>query len=134
MSQNREQIYLQAIELCKDKQKMVVFIEDLIVYLPISKPTFYDYYPPDSNELNAIKALINENKVNMKVSIRAKLHKGDGGGAGLLALYKLICTDDERKKLSMTHVDHTTKGNALGSAPMSKEDFKELDDRIESEY
>lgn len=110
MAYDRDKIYIQAEEAIKEHG--LFFIEDIVAYLPISKPTFYDYYPIDSNELNTLKELLDENKVNMKVKLRKKLANGDKA-AEILALYKLIATDDERRALSMQHVDHTTKGEKV---------------------
>lgn len=110
MAYDKENIYQQAIDAIEDNG--LFFIEDIIAYLPISKPTFYDYYPIDSNELNYLKGLLNRNKVQMKVELRRKLSKGDKA-AEILALYKLIATEDERRALSMQHIDHTSKGEKI---------------------
>lgn len=93
------------------EQLNLFFIEDIIAYMPISKPTFYSYWPIDSNELNDLKELLEKNKINEKIELR-KLFK-EGQSVEKLALYKLICTDTERKALSMNHIDHTTDGEKL---------------------
>ena len=110
MAYDKDKIYIQAEKAIKEHN--LYFIEDIVAYLPISKPTFYDYYPIDSNELNALKEMLDANKVEMKVKLREKLSKGDKA-AEILALYKLIATEDERRALSMQHVDHTTKGERI---------------------
>jgi hypothetical protein len=66
----------------------------------------------DSDELNALKAMLDTNKVRMKAKLRTKLADGDKA-AEILALYKLIGTDEERRALSMQHVDHTTQGKPI---------------------
>lgn len=101
-----KKIFEQAKELIKKHH--LFFIEDIISMLPISKPTFYDYFKVDSDEFNELKELIDIERVNMKVVIRAKLSKS-GKAAELLALYKLICTDEERKALSMNYQEHSGK-------------------------
>lgn len=110
MANDKNKIFEQAKE--QVVKHNLYFIEDIIAYLPISKPTFYDYFKVDSNELNTLKELLDTNKVNMKVKLRNKLSQGEKA-AEILALYKLIATDEERKALSMTHVDHTTKGETV---------------------
>ncbi len=134
MSYDKNEILEKAKALCQDKEKNVLFIEDLITYLPCAKATFYLLFPYGSDELDIIKELIEANRVVTKSAIRAKLFNGKGGGMGFLALYKLICSDEERKALSMTHIDHTTKGKSIASQPLSKEDYQQLDDELESEY
>ena len=34
-----------------------------------------------------------------------------------MALMKLICTDDERKKLAMQYNDHSTNGKEINTSP-----------------
>jgi len=123
MAYNQEEIYSLAISSIEKEN--LYFIEDVISFLPISKPTFYDYFKVDSNELNYIKELLDGNKIRMKIKLRRKLSEGDKA-AEILALYKLIATDDERKALSMQHIDHsgevTTNIISLGNgtAPETK--------------
>src|SRR5574343_131863 len=72
------------------------FFDDIVAFLPCSKPTFYEFFPVESNELNDLKELLERNKVNKKVEIRTKLFKSDKA-AELLALYRLICTKEEQQ-------------------------------------
>ena len=110
MANNREKIYKKALDLIPKHH--LFFIEDVIAMLPISKPTFYDYFKIDSNELNSIKELLDIEKVNMKVKLRAKMYNSKTDTA-TLALYKLICSDEERMKLSQAYVDVSTQGESL---------------------
>lgn len=88
------------------------FVEDIVAFIPCSKPTFYEHFPVDSNELNNLKALLEENKIRTKSSIRAKLFKSNKA-AELLALYRLIATPEEHQKLNQSYIDHTSKGDKL---------------------
>lgn len=110
MAYDKKAIFEKAKQAIIDNS--LYFIEDVVAFLPIVKVTFYDYFPIDSNEMNDIKELLDDNKISMKVKLRKKLSEGDKA-AEILALYKLIATDDERRALSMQHVDHTTKGESL---------------------
>lgn len=100
MAYNRKKIYQQAKDLII-KHKLF-FIEDVVAYLPISKPTFYEFFQVGSNEFNELKDLLEEQRITVKVSMRSKWYKSDNATLQL-SLMKLICTDEERKKLSMTH-------------------------------
>ena len=111
MAYDREKIYKQALSALKEN-KDIHFIDDLLCFLPISRPTFYDFFPVDSDKLNTIKEGIELNKLKAKIDIRKKLYNGDKA-AELISLYKLIGTDDERRALSMQSIDHTTKGDKL---------------------
>lgn len=110
MAYNKDKLYDQAIKAIKKHN--LYFIEDIVAFIPCSKPTFYEHFPVDSNELNNLKELLEDNKVSMKVKLRHRLSQGDKA-AEILALYKLIATDSERQALSMQHVDHTSKGEKI---------------------
>ena len=76
------------------------FIEDIVAFLPCSKPTFYEFFPVDSNEFNELKDLLETNRTELKVSMRSKWYKSNAP-ALQMALMKLIATPEELKKLSM---------------------------------
>lgn len=94
------------------KEYNLYFISDIVAYAECGTTTFYELFPAGSKESETLKELLTENKVAMKVKLRNKLANGDKA-AEILALYKLIATDDERRALSMQHIDHTTKGQKI---------------------
>lgn len=110
MAYDKEDIFDKAIKAI-EKNKLY-FIEDVCAFLPVGKTTFYDFFPLESNEMNTIKELLDDNKISTKVRLRKKLENGDKA-AEILALYKLIATPDERSALSMQQIDHTTKGEKI---------------------
>lgn len=110
MAYNKQNIYTQAVEAIKKNN--LFFIEDIVAFIPCSKPTFYDFFPVDSNELNNLKTLLEENKVKTKSAIRAKLFKS-AKAAELLALYRLICTKEEHQLLNQQYIDHTSGGDKI---------------------
>ena len=87
------------------------FIEDIVSYLPCNKTTFYEH---KLNESNAIKDALQKVKTETKVSMRSKWYKSDNATLQM-GLMKLISSDEERKKLSQSHIDHTTKGKEITS-------------------
>ena len=101
MAYDRIKIYEQAKEVIV-KHKLF-FIEDIVAFLPISKPTFYEYFDIDSNEFNELKELLETNRVTLKVSMRSKWYTSNAP-ALQMALMKLIASPEELRKLSMTHV------------------------------
>ena len=78
------------------------FIEDIVAFLPCSKPTFYEHFPIESNEINELKELLETNRTELKVSMRSKWYKSNAP-ALQMALMKLIATPEELRKLSMQH-------------------------------
>ena len=115
MAYDRNKIFEQAKEMIV-KHKLF-FIEDIVAFLPISKPTFYDYFKPDSNEINELKELLEQNRVTLKVSMRSKWYTSNAP-ALQMALMKLIATPEELRKLSMNH---------QVTEEVEKPIFKELD-------
>jgi len=97
MAYDRVKIFEQAKEVTV-KNKLF-FIEDIVSFLPIAKKTFYEYFPIDSNESNALKELLETNKTNVKVAMRSKWYKSDNPTLQV-ALMKIIATDDEAHRLN----------------------------------
>lgn len=83
-----------------DKYK-IVFITDIMAYVPFSKALFYK---KGLDKVEAIKVAIVENKVLIKAGLRQKWYKGSNA-ITQLALYKLIGTETERKAISNAQVE-----------------------------
>lgn len=113
MAYDKVKIFEQAKEMIV-KHKLF-FIEDIVAFLPISKPTFYEYFPIESNEVNELKGLLETNRVELKVSMRSKWYKSNAP-ALQMALMKLIATPEELKKLAMNYTDHTTAGEKINQS------------------
>ena len=111
MAYDRKKIFEQAKEMIV-KHKLF-FVEDIVAFLPCSKPTFYDFFPPDSNELNELKELLETNRTELKVSMRSKWYKSNAP-ALQMALMKLIATPDELKRLSMQYNENNNTHNVEG--------------------
>jgi len=99
-----EEQALEAIEKYK-----LFFIDDVVSYLPCSTATFYNH---KLEELETIKEALKKVRTEIKVSMRSKWYKSDNATLQM-GLMKLIGTDEERKKLSQNHTDHTTGGEKL---------------------
>jgi hypothetical protein len=97
MAYDRKKIFEQAKEVIV-KHKLF-FIDDIIAFLPISKSTFYEWKLEQSDEL---KDLLNQNRTELKVSMRSKWYKSNAP-ALQMALMKLIASPEELRKLSMNH-------------------------------
>lgn len=102
MAYDKTKIFEQAKEaIVKHK---LFFVEDIVAFIPISKQTFYDYYPVNSDELDTLKTMLEINRTTLKVSMRSKWYTSNAP-ALQMALMKLIATPEELKKLSMTFVE-----------------------------
>ena len=103
MAYKTEVLFNIAIEQIK-KHKLF-FIEDIIAFLPCSKPTFYEHFPNESNYYKKMFEELEKNRTELKVSMRSKWYKSNAP-ALQMALMKLICTDEERKKLAMQYSEN----------------------------
>jgi hypothetical protein len=74
----------------------LIWIEEVVSYLPCSKPTFYEH---KLNELNSIKEAVQKNRDDLKVGLRKKWYESDNATTQI-ALYKLIGTDDESDRIN----------------------------------
>lgn len=109
---NKEELYNIAID--KAKKHKLIWIEEIVSFLPCSKTTFYDFYPLNSNELNALKEIIENNRVEIKTAMRKKWYDSDNATLQI-GLMKLISTEEEAARLNGSNqkIDHTTKGEAI---------------------
>jgi len=127
MAYDRKKIFEQAKEVTV-KNKLF-FIEDIVAFLPCSKNYFYDHFPPDSNEYDELKALLDTNRTTLKVSMRSKWYTSNAP-ALQLALMKLISTPEELKKLSMQFIEseNTNKNQTFDISKIyDKEARKEVE-------
>ena len=104
------------------EENNLYFIEDIVTYLPCSKKTFYNHNLPD---LPDIKEALETNRVTEKVKMRKKWADSDNATLQL-AHYKLICNDEERRKISMNYNEHAGKGGESLFGNVSDEKAKEI--------
>ena len=103
MAYKTEDLFNTAIEQIK-KHKLF-FVEDIIAFLPCRKSTFYEHFPNDSDYYKRMFEELEQNRTELKVSMRSKWYKSNAP-ALQMALMKLICTDEERKKLAMQYSEN----------------------------
>ncbi|CAB4152409.1 hypothetical protein UFOVP615_10 [uncultured Caudovirales phage] len=103
---NKQEIFEQA-KLLMEKHKFV-FMEHLIAFLPISKQTFYHYFPVGSDEMDAIKKLMEKEKTIVKRNILVKWKASDDVKAQKY-LYMLTGSREERQRLSGLPTDEDLK-------------------------
>ena len=112
MAYNNSELFEKAKKIAKSKK--LIFVEEIVGWLPCSKPTFYDHFPPESNEFNELKEILENNRIEMKSGMRTKWYKSDNATLQV-ALMKLISNEDEAARLNGSNqkIDHTTKGEKL---------------------
>ena len=121
MAYDRKKIFEQAKEMIV-KHKLF-FVDDIVAFLPCSNSTFYDFFPANSEELDELKELLNQNRTTLKVSMRSKWYTSNAP-ALQMALMKLIATPEELRKLSMQFIESENKNtniSILNIDPLSNE-------------
>jgi len=106
MAYNQKEIFNKALKVITKNN--LYFIEDVVAFLPCDKTTFYRFFEVESNEYNAIKELLDQNRINAKVGLRKKWNDSDNATLQI-GLYKLIGSEDERKKLNSAYIDQKTE-------------------------
>ncbi len=105
MAYDKKQLLKQCLEIIDDKK--LFFFTDVYGILGISSSTFYSHFPKESKEYKELEQAITKQKMALKVSMRNKWYKSENATLQM-GLMKLISTDEERKRLSQQHIDHTT--------------------------
>lgn len=77
MAYDRQIIFQQAQAAIREHN--LFYIEDVVAFLPVSKHTFYRFFQIECDEYDAIKKMLEANKVRTKAFIRNKLYEDKGG-------------------------------------------------------
>ena len=93
--ENRKKVYKICLETLEKED--VTTIEDLLTYLPISKETFYRYYPTESNEYDIIKRAIEKRKAKTKQLLRKVWKSPHASPAERIFYYKLLANKEEKE-------------------------------------
>lgn len=107
MAYKTAELHKKALKVIKEHN--LIFIEDVVAYLPCSKPTFYAHSLNESDEL---KELLEQNKIRTKTELREKWYESSNATLQM-ALYKLLATQQEHRKLAMEYRDHTSRGESI---------------------
>lgn len=94
MSEDRDKVEAGAIKAIEENK--LVFIGEIIPYIPIAKSTFYDWGLEKSDN---IRAALHNNRVDTKVKLRAQMFDS-GNTSDRAMLYKLCGTQEERDILN----------------------------------
>ncbi len=87
---------LEKLALSVIQREQLIWIEEVISFLPCVKSTFYGY---DLHESNTIKKELETNRINQKIKLRNKMLESDNPTL-IIACYKLLGTDEETTRLS----------------------------------
>lgn len=117
MAYNTQDLLAKALKIIPEKN--LFFFEDVYTFLGISKSTFYEHFPNQSNDYKQIAELLNQNAVTTKHSMRKKWYKSDNATLQV-SLMKMIGNDEDRKRLTQTYSKNELSG-AIGTVDLSKD-------------
>ncbi len=92
--------------------KHIYFIEDVLAGVGIARQTFYTHFPKDSQDYKDIVSLLTQNKIKTKQKLRTKWLELDNPTLQV-ALMKLLGNKRDRKRLTQSHIDATSKGQKI---------------------
>lgn len=101
MAYNTEDLERMAVEAIEEHD--LIFIEEVVSFLPCSKETFYNHKLHESDK---IKAAIFNSKINIKANIRKRWRFSENVTAEIM-LYKLTASEEELRRLSVTKSEVT---------------------------
>ena len=117
--------YEKEVIKCIKSEKLHTIEQIFTFYTGIGKTQFYEI---GLNKSNSILKELKDNIVRKKHR-RINAWETSDNATLQIAWYKTVCTDEERMRLSTSNVDHTTKGDKIGTPDLSKlsvEDIEKL--------
>lgn len=109
-------------------ENSIVFIDEIFIYSEVLPSDFFEM---KLNESQKIKDAIDINRAKLKKDLRLKWF--DSTNATLnAALYKLVCTDDEKRSLSSSGVNKATNVNDVCTQEEYLKSLKEMGEILEN--
>ena len=95
------------------KKGGLISFNDVIAYLPVSKTKFYNSIPSGSPNWKVIDDALQAQKRKSLVTIRGRLFNMKDNITAQLAVYRMMCTDEERRNICTNHTDITSNGQEI---------------------
>lgn len=93
------------LEIIRNRQLNILFITDLVAFLPISRATFYNY---GLDKLDILKEEIDKNRIFTKQQLR--LNWANSKSPALqIALYRMIATKEEKEAITIQPIQKETE-------------------------
>lgn len=103
-------------------ENRVVFLDEIFIFSEILPSAFYDANLQDSE---AIKDAIDINRAKLKRDLRLKWFESTNATLNA-ALYKLVCTEDEKRALSASSVSKNQQSNDICTQEEYLKSLKEM--------
>ena len=113
MRYDKNKLFEQAKQAIQEEG--LVFIEEIVSFLPISKPTFYEYFPLDSDEMQTLRELIGSNKTEASKELfknNCPLKKEENN---LGYVYLIHCEGTNYYKIGMSSIGYKSRLSQMQS-------------------
>jgi hypothetical protein len=120
MAYDKQDLINLALEAIKKNQ--LVFVDEVVTFLPCSRATFYNH---ELDKLDELKDAINNVRTSMKSQMRNKWRESDNATLQI-GLMKLIASDEERKRLSTGYMETVQKHIAPDLSNLTTDQIIEL--------
>jgi hypothetical protein len=120
MAYDKQDLINLALEAIKKNQ--LVFVDEVVTFLPCSRATFYNH---ELDKLDELKDAINNVRTSMKSQMRNKWRESDNVTLQI-GLMKLIASDEERKRLSTGYMETVQKHIAPDLSNLTTDQIIEL--------
>ena len=114
-----EQLSIEAIN-----ENDLVFIDEIIPYIPCSRATFYNL---GLDKLDTIKEALESKRIKIKSKLRKKWYDSDNATVQI-ALYKLIGTDEESDRINSQKIK--SDQNIKHELPITEEEKAKIIDNL----
>lgn len=91
----------------------LVTFSDVVAMLPVGNTKFYATIKSGSPEWKMINDELQSQKRKALRTIRYRLFNMKDNITAQLAVYRMMCTDEERRHICTNHTDITTNGNEI---------------------
>lgn len=120
MAYDKQDLINLALEAIKKNQ--LVFVDEVVTFLPCSRATFYNH---ELDKLDELKDAINNVRTSMKSQMRNKWRESENATLQI-GLMKLIASDEERKRLSTGYMETVQKHIAPDLSNLTTDQIIEL--------
>ena len=120
MAYDKQELLNLALEAIKKNQ--LVFVDEVVTFLPCSRATFYNH---ELDKLDELKDAISNVRTSMKSQMRNKWRESENATLQI-GLMKLIASDEERKRLSTGYMETVQKHIAPDLSNLTTDQIIEL--------
>lgn len=110
------------------KKNNITFLDEIFTFVDIQPSEFFEYELQDST---LIKDAIEINRAKLKRELRFKWFESTNATLNA-ALYKLVCTEEEKRALSSSAVSKNTQNNDVCTQEEYLKSLKEMSEGIEN--